>query len=319
MVNFLNKIPAGTFLVPLLLSMVFYTFWPGLFQIGGFTELLLGGGMTSGILSLIVFASGTTIKLDGLGSLLKHQGSIVLAKIAWATLLSFLYFYFFGYEGILGVPAIAFVTAMYVVNPAIQYSLTQTYDQPGAGQMNGVYSLFALPIFPLTFFTIFGASGGGAGINWMPIISTLIPLFVGIILGNLDHNFTEMFSGIAPGLLPILGWSLGQGLNFFAALSSGLGGIILAVMFFILMLPLVGFERKILKEDGVTTAAMLNAAGSSTATPAAVSAVIPAVAPYANTASTQLLMVVIIMAIVSPIVTQKIYEKEHGTSEEQEN
>lgn len=315
MIKFLNKIPAGTFLVPLIISMLFYTFWPSLFQIGGFTELFLGGGMTSGILSLIVFASGTTIKLEGIGSLLRHQGSIILAKFVWATLLSFIYFYLFGHEGILGVSAVAFVTAMYVVNPAIQYSLTQNYGQPGAGQMNGVYSLFALPIFPLTFFTIFGSAGSGVGIDWMPIISTLIPLFVGILLGNLDDGFTQLFSGIVGGLLPILGWSLGQGLNLFEALSSGVSGVILTLMFFILMLPLIGFEQKILKEDGVTTAAMLNASGSSTATPAAVAAVIPAVGSYASSASTQLLMIVIILAVVSPIVTQKVYESMHGPKE----
>lgn len=308
----MKKVPAGTFLVPLIISMIFYTIWPDLFQIGGFTELLLGGGLTSSILSLVIFASGTTIKLDEVGALLKHQGSIIAAKFIWATLLSFLYLYFFGYEGIFGVSGIAFVTAMYTLNPAIQYSLTQEYNQPGAGKMNGVYALFSLPVFPLAFFTIYGSSGGGASIDWMPLISTLIPLFVGVLLGNLDDGFTDMFSGIVSGLMPLLGWSLGQRLNILAALRSGVSGLILTAAFLILMSALIVFEQKVLKEDGVTTAAMLNSAGSSTAAPAAVAAVIPAVGPYVESASTQILMVVIVTAIVSPIITERVYKRAHG-------
>jgi len=42
MLNAIKKVPAGTFLVPMLVSAFLYTFWPNLFQIGGLTEHIFG-------------------------------------------------------------------------------------------------------------------------------------------------------------------------------------------------------------------------------------------------------------------------------------
>lgn len=41
MLNAIKKVPAGTFLVPMLISAILYTFWPNLFQVGGLTEHIL--------------------------------------------------------------------------------------------------------------------------------------------------------------------------------------------------------------------------------------------------------------------------------------
>ncbi|WP_373752085.1 2-keto-3-deoxygluconate permease, partial [Jeotgalibaca porci] len=39
--KFINKVPAGIFIVPLVVSMILFTFFPNLFRIGGITESFL--------------------------------------------------------------------------------------------------------------------------------------------------------------------------------------------------------------------------------------------------------------------------------------
>ena len=42
MLKFMQKIPAGTLIVPMLISALLATFWPTLFHIGGITQDFLG-------------------------------------------------------------------------------------------------------------------------------------------------------------------------------------------------------------------------------------------------------------------------------------
>lgn len=78
----MNKIPAGTFLVPMLLSALLYTLWPNLFSnLGGITNAFLGGSGTNFIIGLIFFCSGIGINLKTLGKLFKRHGVLLLVKL----------------------------------------------------------------------------------------------------------------------------------------------------------------------------------------------------------------------------------------------
>lgn len=57
----MRRIPAGTFLVPMVVSMVIYSFFPNLFDMGGPTEAFFSNSGTNYIVGLLVFASGTTV------------------------------------------------------------------------------------------------------------------------------------------------------------------------------------------------------------------------------------------------------------------
>ena len=54
----------------------------------------------------------------------------------------------------------------------------------------------------------------------MPIISTLIPLLIGIILGNLDKELGKFLSSGMPFMIFMLGWSIGASINLIDALSA---------------------------------------------------------------------------------------------------
>lgn len=117
MLKLINKVPAGTFLVPLIISMVLYTFWPDLFKVGGFTEAMFSSAGVNLISGLLAFATGSRINIQILKRLLKHQGALLLVKIVIATILSFAFLALFGHQGIWGISEVAFVAAMFSVNP----------------------------------------------------------------------------------------------------------------------------------------------------------------------------------------------------------
>ena len=82
-------------------------------------------------------------------------------------------------------------------------------------------------------------------VDWTPILSTLVPIIFGMIVGNLDKKMADY---LAPGVVVLtlfMGWVFGAGINLFDALQSGLQGILLTVIFYALLVPiLVIFEQR---------------------------------------------------------------------------
>lgn len=51
--------------------------------------------------------------------------------------------------------------------------------------------------FPIIVYSLLSGTLGG-GMDWTPVFTTLIPLIVGLILGNIDTDFSKVFTpGIA--------------------------------------------------------------------------------------------------------------------------
>ena len=103
MLRLMNKISAGTFLIPLIISMILYTFWPNLFMIGGFTEAIFSHTGVSFISGMLAFATGSRINIHSLKKLLQHQGALLLVKVILAVFVSLAFLSYFGHEGIWGI------------------------------------------------------------------------------------------------------------------------------------------------------------------------------------------------------------------------
>lgn len=308
MVKFMNRIPAGTFLVPMLLSAVFYTIWPNLFSgIGGITNAFLGGSGTSFIIGLICFCSGIGINVKTLGKLFKRHGVLLVVKFVLTVGFGLLFISLFGQEGIFGISALAFVVAMCSMNPALYVSLANDFGDDVDKAAIGLVGLFGIPAVPMFIYAI---SGQGE-IDWMPIISTILPLILGMILGNLDKDFSKIFGTGITVLLPLLGWNIGQGMNLIEGLQSGVYGIVLVLVFYLLMSPIVLVDQKLLKNDGVAAMSMNAVAGVSASFPAIIAQVNPGVAPYVTSATTQIVTLAIITIVVTPILVRKLYGKTH--------
>lgn len=302
MVKFMKKVPAGTLLVPMILSAILHTFWPNLFFIGGVTEEFLGGGGTNFIIGMLTFASGLGIDLSSVKSLLKRHGTIMLAKILVAVILSLLYRQIFGEAGIFGISAVAFVVAMVSMNPALYISLVDDFGTDLDKAAFGFTGIFSIPVIPVMIYSI----GGQGEIDWLPIASTLIPLILGIVLGNLDPEFNDLFDGTIRVLLPVLGWAMGQSVNLIDAFQAGLSGILLAILYYVFMSSLVVTDKYLLKNDGIPAMAMNSVAALSTATPAIIAVSNPEVAPFVSSAIAQILMANLISVVVTPAIVTKM-------------
>lgn len=285
MINAMRKVPAGTFLIPMIVSMLFYSFWPNLFTIGGPSEAFFSNSGTNYIIGLLVFASGTTVNLAKIGNLLKHQGYLVLFKIFISIVFSFAFLYFFGLEGIWGISGLAFVSIILSINPAINLSITDAYGDKDDAAIYPFAVIPSLPAIPLIVMSTF-ISGGLGDVDWMPVISVFLPLAVGIILGNLDREMGRVFGACMPALLILLGWLLGQSMNLFDAIRTGGSGILVSIIFIVLTMPLMDlFETKVLHYEGYSGIALSTVAGVSTAVPAIVALALPQLSGYVTSAT----------------------------------
>lgn len=308
MVKFMSRIPAGTFLVPMILSALVYTIWPNLFSnLGGVTDAFLGGSGTAFIIGMLSFVSGMGINFKTIGKLLKHHGVLLLVKFILCVVLGLLYVTFFGQSGIFGISALAFIVALCSINPALYISLTKDFGDEIDVAAFGLIGLFGIPAAPMFIYAI---SGQGA-IDWMPIISTILPLILGIILGNLDKDFPKLFGPAIGVLLPILGWNIGQGMNLIEGVQSGVYGLLLVFVFYFFMSPLYLTDKNLLKKDGVVGLSMTSVAGVSASFPAIIAQANPALSPFVAGATAQIVTATIITALLTPVLVRKIYNKKH--------
>lgn len=304
MLRVMKKVPGGMLLVPMLVSALINTFAPGFFAgFGGLTEAFLTTKGINYIVALVCFCSANLLDLKSISKVLKKQGTLLLIKIIICLGLSFIFMKSFGIQGIWGISAIGFVVAICSINPSLYLALVSDYGSEMDKGAFGLTGMLCVPAFPIFVFSI----TQGGGIDWTPIISTFIPIVLGVIVGNLDKELGKMFSSIIGVLMIFMGWSFGAGINIIEALQAGPQGLILAVVFYITMLPIIYLiETKLLKESGVSTLGMSSIAGMSVAVPSIMAFNNPEFAPLASTATAQIAFGVVITSIITPIITQRI-------------
>lgn len=306
MVKFMKKVPAGTLLVPMFISALINTFWPNLFDIGGFTEALFGGSGVTFIVGLLTFISATLLDLKMIGGIMKKQGVLVLVKIIICFLAGYILLNTLGAGSIFGVSTLAIVVALCSTNPAMYLALVNDYGSKLDAGAFGLLGLIATPAFPLL---IFAASLGG-DVDWMGIISAFIPIVAGLALGNLDPLFRDLTQPALGILMPFLGWGLGASMNLFDAFKGGLGGVVLVIIFALLILiPLYLFETKVLKTPGGSAVGMSSVAGVSLAVPPVIADVYPQFESLVPDVIAQLSFALIITSILTPIFVKEIVKR----------
>lgn len=305
MLKAINKIPAGTFLVPMILSAIIYTFWPDLFNIGGLTEGAFSGSGMPFITGALSFFSGIGMRMGVLKKLVKNHGVLLLARLIVTMALGLLYISVFGQAGIFGISAMAFIIGIGSINPAVYMAISAGFGTEEDTAAFGIVSLFAIPLVPVLIYSL--SSPGG--FEWISLVSTLIPVIAGMILGNLDPEFHKLFGPGVSALLPLLGWNIGQDLNLIEATKSGVAGLILVVVYYVVNAYQFPLGTKVLKNNGIAPLAMMSAAGVSLGTPAVVGAMSPEYAQYVTSTTAQVLTVVVVTSIVTPIIVKNYSKK----------
>lgn len=304
-----KKIPGGMLLVPMFLMAVVNTAFPRLLaSFGGMTTALFKTG-TMAFGALILFAVGTEVKIDALGTMLKRGGALAAGKLALSFAFGILFIRLFGMEGIWGINAIAFVACMCSCNPGVYMGLVQDYGEDADIGNFAVVNILSMPCFPILILQT--ASGGK--FDPMDLITVFVPFLLGMIVGNLDPDLAKVYKSATPIVLPFMGCCFGASINLVTAIQAGMAGILLSVIYLFLHIAiLLPVDRSINHRPGYAAMAMCSVAGLALTVPSLMSD--GEYAALAANAIPQIAACLIITSIASSFLTKVVVKKwENGT------
>lgn len=302
----LNIMAGGIVIVPMLVMSAISTIAPEILNLGGFTSALFSADNTQFIISVLLFIAGTQLDIQEMGPAIKRGGLLSLTRILIGFVVEILVLTFFGLKGIFGISTLSLVIALLSCNPGVYMAVCQEhgdrFDIPGFGIMN----LVPVPTIPVIMFGF----AAGVGVDYISLVTTIIPFFLGMLCGNNDQSFTEMVSDATPVFLLFMGVSCGVTMNWKILLSQLGGGLFLACIYFAISLPvLILVDRMILKRPGYAAVSMTSISPVSIIMPAAVAAAVPEYAPYTITASAQIALAVALTNLATPFICQWALKK----------
>ena len=306
--NFLKKVPAGMMVIPLLLGSLIVTIFPNAFEIGGLTAAVFSSAGTNTLLGAQLFCMGTALSVKDMPKVLKRGGVLLLAKFAIGAGIGILVGKVFGAAGFLGLTPLAIICAVTNSNGSVYLTLMGEY---GDEADCGCFPLLALNDGPFFTLVALGASGL-ANIPFQSLIAAIIPIALGMLLGNLDKGLRNLFAPMGSAIIPLIGFALGTGINLTNVIKGGFPGILLGLITvfvgggFILLC-----DKFITRRPGYAAWAVATTAGNAVAVPAAVALIDTAWEPYVATVTVQVAASVVVSCILAPIITSW-WTKKHG-------
>ncbi|KMK95684.1 2-keto-3-deoxygluconate permease [Rossellomorea marisflavi] len=298
----LNRIPGGMMVVPLLLSATINTIAPDLLRIGNFTQALFVDGAGT-LIALFLLCTGAQINVRNVGVSLGKGAVLLSVKWLVGAAVGLLAYMFAGENGLwLGLAPIAVIASMTNSNGGLYMALVGQY---GDKTDRAAYSLLALndgPFLTMVALSIFGAMGFVDGLfSVTAFISVLLPIIIGMILGNLDGEMRDFLNTGSSMLIPFFAFALGMGINFKAIVEGGLSGVALGLMTVFITGTAGYLVFKALKWNPIAGAAEGSTAGNAVATPAAIAAASAGFAANVEIATVQVAASVVTTAVLLPL------------------
>lgn len=309
----MKKFPAGVMVLPLLLGVVINTFFPEALMIGSFTTGLFKNGVPT-LIGLFLFCSGAQIDVRMAGTTVKKGVILTALKFFVGFGLGVLLNKLFGPAGILGLTPLAVIGAVTNSNGVIYATLASQY---GDESDVGATSILALNDGP--FFTMIALGAAGLGtFPLMDIMASMVPIIIGFIIGNLDHEWRKILATGMILLPPFNGFALGAGMNLNNIIKAGPMGIVLGLMTVVctglLTFIIYSFIRR--KPDPMG-AAIGTTAGVATTTPSAVAMIDKSMEPYVADATAQTAAAVVITAVLCPLMVGQLSKWSNKWEEKQ--
>ncbi|HEM6843585.1 TPA: 2-keto-3-deoxygluconate permease 1 [Providencia rettgeri] len=308
----IERIPGGMMVVPLVLGALINTFAPQTLEIGGFTTSLFKNGAPA-LIGAFLLCMGAGISFKAAPQALLQGGTITLTKLVVAIDLGLGVDYLFGMEGIFGLTGVAIIAAMSNSNGGLYAALVGEF---GNKRDVGAISILSLNDGP--FFTMIALGAAGmANIPLMALVAVLVPLIVGMILGNLDPHMRDFLTKGGPILIPFFAFALGAGINLEMLLQGGLAGILLGAL-----TTFVGGwfnirADRLVGGSGIAGAAASSTAGNAVATPLAIAQADPSLEAIALSAAPLIAASVITTAILTPILTSWVAKRQQARQPQQ--
>lgn len=302
-------------------------------RIGGFSEQLFKNGALT-LIALFLFCAGSQMNLRVGGVALKKGVLLTTSKYLTGLGIGLIFgFLFDPMNGFLGLSTMAIIAAMTNGNGGMYAALTGQY-----GNRSDVGALSVLSLNDGPFFTLMSLGLLGSKFPVIAFIAVLLPIAIGMILGNLDPEIRKF---LAPGEIlpvPFFAFALGAGMNFATFLNPSVvgAGLLLGIMTTVLT-GLTGIlVYKLFREKSyIGPVAEASTAGNAVGTPAAIAAAAAvaagsgmmsaaeaqAYADIANLATMQISISVLTTAILCPIAVIMVdkYQRKNGIDPRQEN
>jgi 2-keto-3-deoxygluconate permease len=308
----LEKIPGGMMIVPLLLGCAIATAAPGLPKfLGSFSGALFGNPMP--ILAVFFVCIGSTISLQTTPYVLKRGGSLLLAKIACGLSCALILRHRLG-NGVVtggffaGLSALAVVAAINDTNGGLYMALMGQY---GRTRDAAAYSIMSLESGPFLTMLTLGVAGF-ASFPWPAMLGAVLPLLVGMLLGNLDPKMREFLSRAVPVMVPFFAFELGTTIDARNVWHAGMLGVLLGIFVVTFTGTVLWTVDRLTGGNGIAGVAAASTAGNAAAVPAIVAAANPAYANAAKSATVLVSASVVVTAMLVPILTALLVRR-HGT------
>lgn len=319
----IEKIPGGLMVVPLLLGATINTIDQlhlnfimnllkqlgapkteqghyEMLQIGGFSQELFKDSALV-LIALFIFCVGSQMNLKIGGKPLKKGFLLTSTKYFSGLGVGLLLGAIFDpWTGLFGLSTIAIIAAMTNSNSGMYAALTSAY-----GNRSDIGGLSILAINDGPLLTLISLGFIGTTFPVISFISVLLPLGIGMLLGNLDPKISKFLRPGETILIPFFAFSLGAGMNLaeffnFSVLS---GGLTLALLTFICT-AITGIAAfKLFKEKSVIAPiSEASTAGNAVSTPAAVVAAASTALANGNLTQSEYAMI----EKIAPVATAQI-------------
>ncbi|MDF2964601.1 MAG: kdgT2 [Paenibacillus sp.] len=299
----IERVPGGMMIVPLLLGAIINSLFPTAAKTyGSFTGALLTGSLP--ILAVFYVCMGSTIDFKATPYILKKGGVLLITKVLTAMAVGLIAARFLG-EGLVGsglfagLSVLAIVAAMNDTNGGLYMALM---GQFGKKEDVGAYSIMSLESGPFLTMITLGVAGLAA-FPWQTLVGAILPLIVGMIIGNLDKDLREFLGKAVPVLVPFFAFALGAGLNLKNVWQAGIAGVLLGIGVVVITGITLLIADRLTGGNGIAGLAAASTAGNAAGVPAAVAAANAAYAPAVPSATALVASCVIVTAILVPIVT----------------
>lgn len=290
----IEKVPGGLMVVPLFTAALLNTIdqmhipfimsflkslgvspvKPGIYEflrIGGFAQWLFKDGALP-LIALFLFCCGSQMNLRVGGVAMKKGILLTASKYFTGVIVGVLWGKLSGdmMNGFLGLSTMAIIAAMTNGNGGMYAALTGQY-----GNRSDVGAVAVLSLNDGPFFTLMALGMLGANFPIIAFVAVLLPIAIGMVLGNLDPDIRSFLKPGESLPIPFFAFALGAGMNFatffnpkvvVAGVTLGLMTVVLTGLTGIIVFKL--FREK----SQIAPVAEASTAGNAVGTPAAIAA-----------------------------------------------
>ncbi|MES2179922.1 MAG: 2-keto-3-deoxygluconate permease [Gemmatimonadota bacterium] len=298
----IERIPGGMMIVPLAAGCLLANLAPAAPKtLGSFTGALFTGALP--MLAVFYVCMGSTITLAATPAIARKGGALLAAKVLCGIGAGMLLGRVLGEQPVesgffAGLSTLAVVASINDTNGGLYMALMGQY---GRARDVGAYSVMSLESGPFLTMLTLGVAGLSA-FPWPTLLGAILPLMVGMLLGNVDSELREFLGRAVPVMVPFFAFALGAGIDLASVWRSGVLGIVLGVGVVVVSGAFLFVADRLSGGNGVAGLSAATTAGNAAAVPALVAAANPAYANAAKHATVLVSASVVVTALTVPFL-----------------